>query len=355
MTSQLRVGIIGANAERGWAHDAHVPALARLPRFTLEAVSARTPETAEAARAAFGARRAFADSFALVRDPDVDLVAITVRVPEHHDLVMAALAAGKHVYCEWPLARTLAEAEEMAAAVTPNSRVMVGLQGLSAPVLRQAIELVRSGAIGAPSVLRVRSPGAGWGSAAPKVYAYLQDKRNGATLATIPGGHTIAALEALVGRYVEVDARNTIRRPEVAILGGEGSVPRTCADHLMVLGKHAGGCVSMLEVVGVDMPEPLELELTGTKGWLKLAGARAGGYQVDQLTLTSSASLPPPPEPVAEGLKGAAANVAEAYARFADDIDAGRPSWPSFDDAVALTRLLDAIDAADTEGRRVSV
>src|SRR6516164_6889129 len=124
MTKPIRVGIVGANAQRAWAHDAHVPALAALPGFQLAAVSARTQELAEAARAAFGAGRAFGDSLALVRDPDIDLVAVTVKVPEHRAVVLAALAAGKHVYCEWPLGRDLAEAEEMAAAVRPGSRVI---------------------------------------------------------------------------------------------------------------------------------------------------------------------------------------------------------------------------------------
>ena len=129
MERPIRVGVVGANAHRAWAHDAHIPALKRLPQFELGAVSARTQDLAEEARAAFGAARG--DSLALVRDPDIDRVSVTVKVPEHRALVLAALEAGKHVYCEWPLGRDVAEAEEMARAVRPVSHVAIGFQALS--------------------------------------------------------------------------------------------------------------------------------------------------------------------------------------------------------------------------------
>jgi predicted dehydrogenase len=194
MSRPLRVGIVGANAHRGWARDAHYPALANTLQFTLAAVSARSQSLAEEARSAFGAHRAYGDTFELVRAEDLDVIVVTVRVPEHRAVVLAALDAGKHVYCEWPLGCDLVESQEMAAAVKPGQRVMIGLQGLSAPPIRQAAKLIGQGAIGHPRVLRVFSPTAGWGSRAPKHYAYLQDSRFGATLETIAGGHTLAAL-----------------------------------------------------------------------------------------------------------------------------------------------------------------
>ena len=110
MSAPLRIGFAGANAERGWAKDAHFPALKALPGLAVHAVSARTQEIADAAAAAFGAAKAFGDSLAMARDPDIDIVAVTVKVPEHRQIVLAALEAGKHVYCEWPLARDHAEA-----------------------------------------------------------------------------------------------------------------------------------------------------------------------------------------------------------------------------------------------------
>ena len=111
---KIRVGIIGANAHYGWSMRAHLPALRALPDFELTAVCTSRPETATESAAHYGARLAFHDYHAMVTHPDIDLVAVSVRVPLHHDMVMAALHAGKHVYCEWPLGANLAEAEAMA-------------------------------------------------------------------------------------------------------------------------------------------------------------------------------------------------------------------------------------------------
>ncbi len=349
----IRVGIVGANAARGWARDAHLPALGKLSGdFVLSAVSARTQVLAEAARDAYGAETAFGDSLGLARSPSVDLVCVVVKVPEHHAIVLAALAAGKHVYCEWPLGRDLAEAQEMAAAVDPVSHVMIGLQGLSSPAVLAAADLVRSGAIGRPLAMRVFSPTAGWGTQAPPHYAYLQDKWNGATLETIAGGHTLAVMEALVGAFVEVDARNSILHSHIDVVG-QGAVERTCADHMMVLGRHAGGCVSTLEVAGGVTGKPFRLELDGDAGWIRITGDFVGGFQGGVLTLETSVADAPSVAAITD-LTGPPANLAESYARLAADIRTGQRTVPDFERAVRLSRLLETIDLASTSGHRTT-
>lgn len=348
----FRIGIVGANASRAWAHDAHLPALRRIPRFTIEAVSARTRELAEHARTAFGAARAFSDSLALVRDPAIDVVAVTVRVPEHRPIVLAALAAGKHVYCEWPLGRDLAEARELAAAVTPASHVMIGLQALSAPAIRHAAALVRDGALGDIKLLRCFAPTLGWGREAPAQYAYLQDKRNGATLETIGGGHVLAVVEHVVGRYREIDARTSIIQERVGIVGSNEVITRTCADHMLVLGLHEGGCVSTFEVTGVATDRRSGIEVVGDKGSLTLTSVSPRGFQTGAIHLRSSLPLPPVPDASLPGLVDAPVNVAESYLRFAADIATGTRTVPDFGYAVRLSTLLDAIDRASSSGAR---
>jgi predicted dehydrogenase len=356
MANRHRIGLVGGNATRAWAHDAHVPALRKMTdRFVIEAVSARTQELADEANAAFGGNRAFGDSLALVRDPDVDVVAVSVKVPEHRAVVLAALAAGKHVYCEWPLGRDLAEAEEMAAAVPEGAHVMIGTQALSAPAVLHARKLIDEGHLGELQVCRVFSPTGGWGDSAPPHYAYLQDKANGATLETIAGGHTLTMLEYLLGPYREVDARNSIMRKQVPIVGSDEVVERTCADHMLVLGHHESGCVSTLEVTGGVANRDFSLELVGTKGSLTMSSSFPGGYQAGTIVLETSFDAPPVPAHVVEGLRYAPVNVAEAWARFADDIENDTYTVPDFEDAVRLTRLLDAIDAASASGQRQKV
>lgn len=348
-----RIGIVGGNATRAWAHDAHVPALKKMAdRFVIEAVSARTQELADEANAAFGGNRAFGDSLALVRDPDIDVVAVSVKVPEHRAVVLAALAAGKNVYCEWPLGRDLAEAEEMAAAVPAGAHVMIGTQALSAPAVLHAKKLIEEGYLGELQVCRVFSPTGGWGDSAPPHYAYLQDKANGATLETIAGGHTLATIEFLAGPYAELDARTSILRKHVPIIGSDEVVERTCADHMLVLGKHGSGCISTLEVTGGVGDRDLSFQLVGSKGSLSMTSSFPGGYQAGTIVLETSFDAPPVPEHVVEGLKYAPVNVAEAWARFADDIENGTYSVPDFDAAVRLTKLLDAIDTASASGQR---
>ncbi len=342
----LRLGIAGANPERGWFRDAHFPALQRVPGLAVHAVSARTQDIADAAAATFGARLAYDDSLALARDPGVDIVAVTVKVPEHRAIVLAALAAGKHVYCEWPLGRDLAEAEEMTeAARAAGVHVAIGLQGANSPAVRHAAALVQAGAIGKPLSLRVVSSTAGWGAAAPPNYAYLQDRSNGATLATIAGGHTLAMVEAVVGGFARVSALNSILQDQITIIGSDNMVKRTCADHMLILGQHRGGCVSSVEIVG-GAAIPLCFELRGTDGTLAINGHHPGGYQCGHLTVTTEPPSPPQPEPAVAGLEGNPLNVAQLWAVFGQDIRTGTRTVPDFAAALRLTRLLDAIDRA---------
>jgi predicted dehydrogenase len=90
-----RVGIVGANAKSGWAKVSHVPAINGLPGLTLAAVATRNEPIAREAAEAFGAGRWLSDPFAMIRDDQIDVITIAIRVPAHRDLVLAALAAGR--------------------------------------------------------------------------------------------------------------------------------------------------------------------------------------------------------------------------------------------------------------------
>src|SRR2546427_8744151 len=132
---RIRVGIIGANPDRGWAAEAHIPALKSLSDdFEITALSTSRRESADAARKLFGVPVAFDNHQELVNRADVDVVAITVKVPHHLELATAALNAGKAVYCEWPLGNGFHEAETPAAlAKKKGVLAVVGLQARPAP------------------------------------------------------------------------------------------------------------------------------------------------------------------------------------------------------------------------------
>src|ERR1700736_988563 len=111
---EFRVGIVGADTKASWAKLSHVPAINGLPGMKLAAVATRHEQSALEAAKAFGADRWFSDPFAMIRDDLIDVVTISINVPAHRELVLAAVDAGKAVYCETPLGGSIAETEEMA-------------------------------------------------------------------------------------------------------------------------------------------------------------------------------------------------------------------------------------------------
>lgn len=138
----IRVGIIGLSASpSAWATLAHVAPLrspALSPYYTLTAVCTSSPESALAAARAHGvaAEHAHSDPEAMARDPEVDLVVVSVKVTMHYALAMPALRAGKDVFVEWPLGNDLKEAEEMAAqAKEKGVKTIVGLQARYRPAI----------------------------------------------------------------------------------------------------------------------------------------------------------------------------------------------------------------------------
>jgi predicted dehydrogenase len=124
---EIRVGIVGANANVSWAKLSHVPAVKGLPGLKLAAVATRNEQSARQAADALGADRWFSDPYAMIRDDRIDVVTIAVNVPAHRDLVLKALDAGKAVYCEAPLGRTVSEVEQMARAIR-SRHTAIGLQ-----------------------------------------------------------------------------------------------------------------------------------------------------------------------------------------------------------------------------------
>ena len=221
----LRVGLVGANAERSWAKVAHVPALRTLPEFTLTAVATRRLASAEAAAQAFGAMEAYDDFHQLVRSNNVDIVTVCVRVPFHLEVVMAALEAGKHVMCEWPLGRDIGEAEKMAeAARTTGVRTCIGLQGRMALAAQRAREMLSTGAIGRPLTASIYVPNTHGGPRVPAYLAYLMDPANGATMTTITGGHNIDLARFVLGPVRELAAWGTIMFPDVELVEPPGHV-----------------------------------------------------------------------------------------------------------------------------------
>ena len=202
-SSKIRIGIVGLSPQRGFASIAHVPALHALSDFEIVAVCTTRQESADAAARHFEIPLAFSNAEDLARHPGVDLVTVTVKVPDHYRPVMAAIDAGKHVYCEWPLGRNTAEAQQMLdAAERKGVRHTVGLQDQWSPTIDYVRDLVTDGYVG--QVLTATLIGCAPNWAATLDRAYQADFANGANLMTITGGHQIDALCHCLGEFREL-------------------------------------------------------------------------------------------------------------------------------------------------------
>src|SRR6202035_1752606 len=143
MADKIRLGLIGASVSGTWSARSHLPAVAASSDVELTAVCTTKADSAEAARRAYGARLAFDDYRKMIASPEIDAIAVVVRVPSHYEPTKAALEAGKHVYCEWPLGRTTAEAVDLAALAEAKGLVTaVGLQARANPAVMQLRGLV---------------------------------------------------------------------------------------------------------------------------------------------------------------------------------------------------------------------
>lgn len=351
----LKVGIIGANAQASWAKDSHVPALQNLPGLELGAVATSNMDTARAAAQAFGAPQAFAGGLDLIHQSDVDIVSVCVKVPHHRELVLAALDAGKHVYCEWPLGVNESEAQEMSeAAGRAGVHAAIGLQARQSPAVREAKALLESGALGRLLGARVYASNAGWGSEIPRSYAYLDQAKSGANLVTILGGHTLDLAELLLGQIKEASALATTRFPQVRLLETGETIEREVADNLSILAHHGSGLALNAEIDSNRLPDsPFRLEIIGMQGALQLLGGDPHGFQGGRLQLQTALATQPVAAAVPGEVPDSAVNVAELYAQFAKDIRENTRTVPDFAHAARLTRLIeDVLQAAGSGERR---
>lgn len=367
---RLRIGIIGVQPDRGWAMRAHIPALLALSNtFEIVGLANSSRESGVRAADALGIPRAFAGVEELVSAPEVDIVTVAVKVPHHLELTRAAIDAGKHVYCEWPLGNGLAEAEEMASLANRKNVIGVaGTQAVFAPEIDYLKQLVAEGFIGellSTSLVGRGGPLQG-GGAIPdrKNYGYLLDRSNGATLLTIPLGHTLAALESVLGDVTEVSAFVETRRPDAMVTQSGERLPVTAPDEVLVSGLLASGAPFSVHYTGGAARDGNGMlwQIHGTEGDIRVA-APSGHLQMVQLSLAGARGddkLFRPlrvPESFRSGWPDDSeiGNVARAYAAMAGDLRDGGRLAPRFDDAVALHRVIAAIESAAQWGTRTVV
>src|SRR5438874_2229205 len=363
----LGVGIVGVSPVRGWAATAHIPALRALPNYQIRALSAHNAEFARAAGEVFGVSAVFSDHEQLVAQPDIDVVAVTVKAPHHRALVSAALAAGKAVYCEWPLGRDLDDARAMAAlAAKQGVHTVVGLQARQAPAIEFVQQLLRDGYVG--EVLSTTMVGLSIpGDVVVQANGYMLDKTNGANLLTVPVGHSLDILNYVLGEFAELSALSALRRPLITIEETGEQIVKTAPDQVAVIGILTSGATASIHIrEAVAVGSGFQWEINGTDGTLRIT-ADAALPEIFPLTVHGAHGRTEPAEldipivltqkwPPLAKLEGTPAfNVGRAYAAFATDIDAGTHTVPDFAEAVRRHELIAAIERSAASGERVTL
>lgn len=364
MADKLRVGIIGASVSGGWGGRAHIPGITAMPDVELKAVATTRQETADASAKAFGAERGYGSYKDLVAADDIDLVSVVVRVPSHYEPTMAAIEAGKNVYCEWPLGANVREAEEMAAAAEAKGVInSVGMQGRLDPTQNTMKQLIADGYIGEVLACHMTYFRSGVLSRTSD-RTWQRDVEKGATTLTILGGHAIDSISWCVGEFAEVSARVATQVKQWHVSDTNEMLDVTAPDNVLVSGLLKNGALASVHVGTVPYyGEGWRLEVWGRNGSLVATSPEGPNIGPNLLLGTQGnaplAEIAPAAQYilVPEGMpKGPAFNIAQIYTRAVDAVKGGQPfAAPTFADAVKHHRLLDAMQRSSTEGRSIRV
>ncbi|GJE92404.1 Gfo/Idh/MocA family oxidoreductase [Phanerochaete sordida] len=373
-THPIRIGVIGLSVSGGWASVLLAPILPPAPlaaKYKLTALCTRSPASAQATAEKYSAELGHAvrgyhgaDGAAqLANDPDVDLVVVAVKVGEHRAAALPALAAGKPVFVEWPLGNGLQETQELAAlARAKGVKNIVGNQVRFSPALLKITEVVKSGQLGkivGSSVVGCCPTELGyWGPLLGERSSYLADADCGASFLDIALGHFLAGFIPLLGDFTSVSATLATLYPEAALVDGAGkptgaTVARTAEDQIAFTGTLASGAVVSFHFRGglaAAKPGrvPFEWLIDGEDGTVRVEGP-SSFYHIQHPTSVTVCGEPwaPPVKPV-----DFTGNLAAAWAAIADGEEG---AYATFDDAVRVHRVIDAVRRSAREGRRVVI
>ncbi|RCK70848.1 gfo/Idh/MocA family oxidoreductase [Desertihabitans brevis] len=333
----------------------------------------RNAEAVQQAAATFGWAETATDWRAVVEREDVDVVDICTPGDTHAEIALAALAAGKHVLCEKPLANTVAEAEEMTAAAEQararGVRSMVGFSYRRVPALALMRQLVAEGVVGDIRHIRglylqdwIVDP------EFPLVWRLQKDKAGSGALGDI-GAHILDAAEFVTGHRITGVAAQTEtfvkERPlpgesgtgGLSATGGTGTGPVTVDDAAVVLARTDAGALATFEATrfATGRKNRIVLEVNGSKGSLAFnfedmnslehydlaAGDRAGFTKI---------SVTEPTHPYLEAWwpAGHGLGYEHTFVHQARDflaaIAAEEDPTPSFADGLRIQRLLAAVE-----------
>ncbi|KAF2807824.1 oxidoreductase [Mytilinidion resinicola] len=363
----IRIGFIGLSAGRSWAAWAHITYLKDTSKYTIVALCNTSVEAAQAAINAHGlpeTTKAYDSPQALADDPNVELVVCSVKVPYHYATIMPSLKAGKDIFCEWPLAKDVAEAEELiSVAKSKGVRTMVGLQACRSPFVHKVKELVESGKIGKVlSVTFVGNSGFG-GLKEPDFAEYTNYRENGANVLTIYSMHAMEAILYSLGEISSFSSIIETKRPKVEIVDGKGAVvktiTRTTHDQILLQGHLESGALLSYHMRGGPAfagNEGLIWRIYGETGEIQVTASGTylqAGHEDMTIRLqdhaTGETTKIEPNEDDLSKLPLFTQNVGRVYEAFADKKTDGYMDWSY---ALLRHKLVDEIYKRDAAGKQ---
>ena len=384
--TELKIGLVGA----GWMGKTHSMAY-RAARLAfggkpaapvLEIVADLDEDLAARAASELGFRRHARDWREVVEDPNVDIVDITTPNDLHFDVAMAAIASGKHVYCEKPLTNEAHTAFEMAAAAEQAGvTTMVGFNYIKNPIQSLARRLIAEGEIGPVSYFR-GAFNSDFLRRRDVPFSWRNDKtRAGSGVIGDIGAHCFAYFRHLVDRPIEevlCDLRIVIEeRPEADRTGGfsldagggNRMVPVDTDDVATVLFRFGEGATGHMEMSRVAFGRRMEIgyDVTGTEGALRYQYDRINElqlYRENEAQETNGfrrieAGPTDPRYAAFYPVPGIGAGYNDYKVMEVQDlleaVAAGRPAYPDFRWGAEVQRLIDACILSDAEGRWVRV
>ncbi|HLI51716.1 MAG TPA: Gfo/Idh/MocA family oxidoreductase [Thermomicrobiaceae bacterium] len=350
MTEPARIGVIGTGFGRQ-----HVEIFQKLDHAEVVAVCSAQLERASSLAQTYGVPEATDDYSDLLRPGSgVDAVVIATPPGLHHRMALDAIAAGKHVFCEKPLAASLDEAREMCRAAEAAGVVnMINYQMRFAPNYAQAHRMAGEGYIGRLAALdlatRINPVGylqsPAWSSS--KASWFTDAGSRGGLLGSSAGPHMVDLALWYGGPVEAVAAGTAVSRKAIPLADGTEVRDISAEDTFLLIVRFAGGAVGTLRGIPIaHRSGGWSLELDGAEGSLIASDGNLLG--------TNSASSRP--EPI--DLKEPGVSMRQMIAqRFIEAIHAGgngSSTTPSFRDGLAAQALLEAaIEAAET-GRWVA-
>jgi predicted dehydrogenase len=334
---RIGVGVIGT----GFGTRVLAPAFAAAPGAELRAVCSQNPERARAAAKQLGVGFATDDYRALAARPDVDLVCIATPPAQHHAMVMAALDAAKHVFCEKPFALDLAQAREMLAAARARGVLhFLDFEFRTYPARRELARRIRAGELGRIQQVEIAAMVDGRAFPVMNVHNWWHRRETAGGWLGAMGTHLIDALRDWVGEIIEVSAHLETARKMLAPAGGGAPLEVTVDDGFHLLLRGESGVLCSISSSSFPRHSPGQrVEMYGTEssalilGDRELSVARAdGGWQ--RVTLEEPASSGDA-HPSRGPLGTWAGEVIAA-------IQTGKQIAPSFEDGLRCQAVVDA-------------